>query len=65
MLATVGVPERVHVLESERPEGSDGEALQDRMYPPLFAALTDVMAVPTTKFNEEGVIVIDGGSGVV
>ena len=62
MLATVGVPERVHVLESERPEGNDGESLQETIVPPLFETLRDVMAVPTTRFNEEGVKVIDGAT---
>lgn len=61
-LAAVGVPESTHVLESERPEGSEGDSLQDTIVPPLFEALTDVMAAPTTRLNEEGVNVMDGAT---
>ena len=49
-------------MESERPEGSDGETLQDTMLPPLFETLTDVMALPVTRFNVEGVNVIEGAT---
>ena len=51
-------------MESERPEGSDGETLQDTMLPPLFETLTDVMAVPVTRFNVEGVNVMDGATSL-
>ena len=54
----------MHVLESERPEGSDGETLHETMLPPLFVAVTDVMAVPVTRFNEEGVNVMDGATSL-
>ena len=49
-------------MESERPEGSDGETLQDTMLPPLFETLTVVMALPVTRFNVEGVNVIEGAT---
>ena len=51
-------------MESERPEGSDGEALQETMLPPLFEAVTDVMALPVTRFNVEGVNVIEGATSL-
>ena len=51
-------------MEIERPEGSDGETLHDTMLPPLFVAVTDVMAVPVTRFNVEGVNVMDGATSL-
>ena len=51
-------------MESEIPEGSDGETLQDTMLPPLFETLTDVMALPVTRFNVEGVNVIEGATSL-
>ena len=60
VLPFVGVPERTQVFERERPEGSDGETLQETMVPPLFETLTAVMAVPFTSSNEEGAKVMEG-----
>ena len=65
LLTTVGVPERTHVLESERPAGRDGETLQDTMVPPLFETLMDVMAVPTASVKKEGENVMEGAMSFV
>jgi hypothetical protein len=34
------------------------------MLPPLFEAVTDVMALPVTRFNVEGVNVIEGATSL-
>ena len=65
LLTAVGVPERTHVLESESPEGRDGETLQETMDPPLFEALTGVMVMPIVRFNEEGENVMEGAMSFV
>ena len=65
LLTAVGVPERTHVLESESPEGRDGETLQETMVPPLFEALTGVMVMPIVRFNGEGENVMEGATSFV
>ena len=65
LLTTVGVPERTHVLESESPEGRDGETLQETMVPPLFETPMDVMAVPTARVKKEGENVMEGAMSFV
>ena len=54
----------MHVLERERPVGREGETLHETMLPPLFEAVMDVMAVPVTRFNVEGVNVMDGATSL-
>ena len=54
----------MHVLERERPVGREGETLHETMVPPLFEAVMDVMAVPVTRFNVEGVNVMDGATSL-
>ena len=55
---------RQHVLERERPAGSEGDSLQETMVPPLFEAARGVIATPTVKVNEEGVKVMDGATSL-
>ena len=51
----VGVPEMAPVEESiERPDGRDGETLQDVTAPPLEVGGTVVMATPFAKVSELG-----------
>ena len=52
------------MLESERPEGKDGETLQDTMLPPLFETVMGVIAAPMARINEEGVNVMAGGTAL-
>ena len=59
----VGVPEMAPVEESiERPDGRDGETLQDVTAPPLEVGVTVVMAVFLTRESELGLYVMDEGA---
>ena len=56
VVMAVGVPLMAPVDESsERPDGSDGETVQDVTGPPLTDGVTVVMAVPFVSVNEFGV----------
>ena len=53
------------MLESESPEGRDGETLHETMVPPVFETLMDVMGVPTARVKEEGENVMEGATSFV